>query len=53
MGLFKRMHDFIGVNANKLSGTLRETSQKMKDTKEKLKNSEKCRKIRIKSAKFR
>lgn len=53
MGLFNKIHDFVGVNANKLSGSLRETSQKMKDTKDKLKNSEKCKKIRMKQVRLK
>ncbi len=49
MGLFKIMHDFIGINANKLKGELREQSQKMKDVKQRLQNSEKCKKLRVKN----
>jgi len=52
MGLFNRLHDFLGVNANKLKGSLRETSQKMRDTKKRLQKSERCRKMRIKPARF-
>jgi len=53
MGLFNRIHDFIGVKTNKLKGTLRETKQKMKDTRDRLKNSEKCRKIRVTQVRIR
>ena len=49
MGLFKLMHDFIGVNSSRFKGRLREASQKMKETKEKLRSTEKCKKLRYKT----
>jgi len=52
MGLFKMMHDIIGVNKNKLKGSLKEASRKVREQKEKLKNCEKVKRISYKSYKI-
>jgi len=46
MGFIKLIWDGIGINTCKLKGSLRETSQKMRETKKRLRNIEKCRKLK-------
>lgn len=52
MGFFRLIHDFIGLNGNRLKGSIREASQKMRETKEKLRNTERVRKLSYKSHKL-
>ena len=52
MALFNRIHDFLGVKTSKLKGSLRSTAQKMKAEKERLQNSDKVKRMKIKSVKL-
>lgn len=48
MGLFKLVHDVIGVNKRKMSGSIRKAANSVSEQRHKLRRCEKVRRMRIK-----
>lgn len=46
MGFFKAVHDIVGINKNKMAGSISGVAKKMKKQGDKLRNCEKVRKFK-------
>ncbi|GAI77866.1 unnamed protein product [marine sediment metagenome] len=48
MGLFKLVHDVIGVNKRKMAGSIKKAANSMNGQRDKLRKCDKVRRMRIK-----
>jgi len=48
MGLFKLVHDVIGVNKRRMSGSIKKAANSVSEQREKLRKCDKVRRMRIK-----